>query len=132
MAQSTFHFGFGMLCATACTIKPILIAWRSTDKHKKNTPHMAAPNVTPVLSSAIARWCLLSYAMGTWAVIPAVARRLTGVEPTHFLWNLFFLYTLIDRLPLPSIIIGELLVGIILGAQYGSILLAIYILRRKQ
>ncbi len=42
------------------------------------------------------------------------------------------LYSFVDRLPVPSIIVGELLMGSILGAQYGSILLAIHQLRKKQ
>ncbi len=128
MAQSTFHFGFGMLCATVCTIKPVIQAWcaaRIPEGRQSPAAAVAAPNV-PTLSSAIARWCLWSYAIGTLAVFPAVVRRMTGMEPTHPAWNLFVGYPLIDRLPLPSIILGEILMGSILGAQYGLILLAIY------
>ena len=152
MAQSTFHFGFGMLCATVCTIKPVIQAWCSKritggrqspniipggrqrslattgfrqEATKWQSPAAAATNV-PTLSSAIARWCLWSYAIGTLAVIPAIVRRMTGIEPTHPIWNLFVGYPIIDRLPLPSIIVGEVLMGSILGAQYCLILLAIY------
>jgi len=139
MAQSTFHFGFGMLCATVCTIKPVIQAWCS----KRITGGRQSPNIipggrqspaaaataatnVPTLSSAIARWCLWSYAIGTLAVIPAIVRRMTGIEPTHPIWNLFVGYPLIDRLPLPSIIVGEVLMGSILGTQYCLIILAVY------
>ena len=146
MAQSTFHFGFGMLCATVFTIKPVLQAWRATRGGRQRSfattgfrqeatkwqPSAAA--VSPLalpLSTAMARWCLWSYAIGALAVFPALARRITGVEPTHPIWNLFVAYPLIDRLPLPSIILGELLMGSILGAQYARMLLAIYRMRQK-
>lgn len=114
MAQSTLHFGIGMLCATALTLRPVWRAWRNK-----------LPLATP-----IARWCLWSYGIGAVAVIPAMARRLTDVDPTHPLWNLCIAYPLLDKLPLPSIALGELLMATILAVQYGSILLAIYRISR--
>ena len=104
-----------MLCATLCTIKPVLLAWIH---HRP-------------LARLVARWCLWSYAIGTLAVLPAIARRTTGIEPTHFIWNLFVAYPLIDRLPLPSILIGEILTGTIWGAQYSLILYALHRIRPR-
>ena len=121
MAQSTFHFGFGMLCATAFTIKPVLQAWFATKGGR-----IAQQASCHTLSDAIARWCLWSYAIGALAVVPAVFRRLTGIEPTHPAWNIFVAYPLIDLLPLPSLLVGELFMAASLAAQYGTMLAAIY------
>jgi len=129
MAQSTFHFGFGMLCATVFTLKPVLRAWLETSSGGRQSPAAVAEPPTPVISPAIARWCLWSYAIGALAVVPAIARRLIGIDPTRPFWNIFLFYPQIDRLPLPSIILGELLMGTILAAQYATILLAIYLHR---
>ncbi|MFU8780704.1 MAG: hypothetical protein ACNA71_06730 [Kiritimatiellia bacterium] len=125
MAQSTFHFGFGMLCATAFSIKPILQTWLTLLGGRQGTAAAEGQSV-PSMSTVIAHWCLWSYAAGIVAVIPAIARRLLGTELTHPIWNLFLFYPLIDRLPIPSIILGELLMGTILAAQYATILLAIH------
>jgi hypothetical protein len=110
MAQSTLHFGFGMLCATAFSIKPVLSAWL-----QKNS-----------MAGVIAKWCLTSYGLGLFAVFPAIFRRFTAMEPTHPLWNLFLGYPLISKLPLPSILLGELVIGSMFAIQYAIILMAIY------
>ena len=125
MAQSTFHFGFGMFCATLCTIKPVLQALLAAHRVRQSSDAVGETPI-PTVSNTIARWCLWSYAAGIVAVVPAIARRLIGSDPTLPLWNLFFLYPIIDRLPIPSIILGELVMGIILAAQYCIIILAIH------
>lgn len=125
MAQSTFHFGFGMVCATLCTIKPVLQALHAAHRVRQSSAAVGETYV-PTASNVIARWCLWSYAAGIVAVVPAIARRLIGSDPTHPLWNLFLFYPIIDRLPIPSIILGELVMGSILATQYAVILLAIH------
>lgn len=125
MAQSTLHFGIGMICATAFTIKPVLQAWLAAKGGRQSSAAVEGRS-TPTMSTVIARWCLWSYAAGLFAVLPAIARRFTGIEPTRPLWNVFLAYPLIDRLPLPSIILGELVMGTILASQYAILLLAIH------
>ncbi len=111
MAQSTLHFSFGMILGTLTALPPVWRAWQQG---------------RPV-ARLVARWCLLSYALGLYAALPAIIRRLAddpqlGSGP---LWNLFLLYPLLDHLQLPSIAGGELAVAALFGLQYAVILLAI-------
>jgi hypothetical protein len=111
MAQSTLHLSFGMLIGTLLSIRPLWRAW------VQDRP-VARP---------IARWCLITLAMGIIAVIPALVRRL-GDNPDIGRgagWNLFLFYPLLDRLPLPSILAGELAAAGLFALQYAVILLAI-------
>lgn len=117
MAQSTLHFSIGMLLASALTLKPVILAL------KQRIP----------ASPSIARWCCASYALGLYATLPAIIRRLTQNPELgqSAWWNLFIAYPLIGKLPLPSLALGELLMGILLAAQYATILLAIHRLNKN-
>lgn len=111
MAQSTLHFSFGMILGTLGALPPLWRAWRQG---------------RPV-ARLVGRWCLLSYALGLYAVLPAIIQRLAddpalGSGPW---WNLCLLYPLFDRLALPSIVGGELAIATLFGLQYAVILLAI-------
>ncbi len=118
MAQSTLHFSFGMIVGTLTALPSVWRAWRQD---------------RPV-ARMVGRWCLLSYALGLYAVLPAIIRRLTddpeiGSGPW---WNLFLLYPLLDRLQLPSIVGGELAVTALFMLQYSVIVLAIQRARRRR
>jgi len=116
MAQSTLHLSFGALLGTLISLPPLWRAWRGR---------------LPV-ARAIARWCLLSWALGFHAVIPSIVRRLSGNPDIGSSpgWNLFLFYPLLDRLPLPGILAGELAAAAVFGLQYAVILLAIRRARR--
>ncbi len=77
---------------------------------------------------ALGSWCLLSAALGTYAAVPAICRRLSGNPEIGegAWWNLFLFYPLFDRLPLPRMILGELITGTLFCLQYAAILLAIH------
>ncbi len=112
MAQSTLHLSAGMLLGTLLAFPRV---WRTWQAGKAIAP-------------AIARWCLLSYGLGVYALLPSILRRLSddpGLAdgPT---WNLFLLYPLIQRLDLPGIALGELAVASLFALQYATILLAIH------
>ena len=111
MAQSTLHLSFGMLIGTLLSIRPLWLAWMQD-----------RPVARP-----IARWCLLTLALGFFAVIPAMVRRLFHLPGigTGAGWNLFLFYPLLDRLELPSILAGELATAALFSLQYAVILLAI-------
>ncbi len=110
MAQSTLHFSLGMIVASAFHLRPLLRAWC---QHKP-------------LAGLIGCWILWSYMLGLYAVFPAIVRRITDADLSRPIWNVFLFYPLIDRLPLPSIILGDLLTGGVIALQYGLMLLAIY------
>lgn len=100
-----------MVLGTLVALPPVWRAWRQG---------------RPV-AHRIARWCLLSYALGLYAVLPAIIRRLAddpqiGSGPW---WNLFLFYPLFDHLQLPSIAGGELAIAALFGLQYSVIVLAI-------
>jgi hypothetical protein len=111
MAQSTLHFAFGIFIGSLATLAPVWREWR----HGR-----------PV-AQRISRWCLISYAFGLYAVLPAIIRRLAddpelGRGPW---WNLFLFYPLIDHLRMPSIACGELAAAVLFMLQFGVIALAI-------
>ncbi len=111
MAQSTLHFAIGMTVGTVAAVPAVATAWR---QHK-------------ALAGPFLRWLLLSYALGAYATIPNLLRR-TGYLPS--LWesnwmNLFLLHHLIDHFATIHIVLGELAVGLVVGLQYGLLLLAI-------
>lgn len=110
MAQSTLHVSLGMLVATAWHIRPLLQSWSS-----------AQPMAKP-----IARWITCAWILGTYAVIPALLRRIFDLDLSHSAWNIFLLYPLIDNMPLPGILLGECLLGATIGLQYALILLLLY------
>ncbi len=115
MASSTLHFSFGMLIATLYSLPALWRAWR----HRGPA------------SRTLLRWSLASGALGLYAVIPAIARRLTARPDlgSSAWWNIFLFYPLFDYLPIPSILIGELVAGTIFAGQYIVIL---FFLKRAQ
>lgn len=115
MAQSTLHLSFGMLLGTLFSLPPFWRAWQ------RGLP----------VARTVLRWILLSYALGIYAVLPAIVRRFSSNPDigSSIGWNVFLFFPLVDRLPLPSILVGELAVGSIFALQYAVMLLAI---RRTQ
>lgn len=117
MAQSTLHLSFGMLLGTLFSLPSLWRGWRH------NLP----------MARTVTHWCLLSFALGFYAVIPAIVRRL-GSNPdigSSAGWNLFLFYPMLDQLPAPSIVGGELTVSVVFALQYLAILLAIYRAQRR-
>ncbi len=108
---STLHFALGMALGMLIVLRPIYRAWIQ-----------AKP-----LSTLIARGMLLSYGLGIYSTIPAITRRLTGNTQTGSAtgWNLFLFYPLFDRLPIPSIFVGEMAMALLFMLQYAIILLAL-------
>jgi len=117
MAQSTLHFSFGMILGTLVALPSVWRAWHQ-GRH---------------VARFAARWCLLSYALGLYAVCPAIIRRLIGGPALGSgpWWNLFLFYPLLDRLQLPSILGGELAAAAVFMLQYSVIMLAIRRGRRQ-
>ena len=116
MAQSTVHFSIGMLVGSVYMLPRLRQRWRQS-----------AP-----LSKTIGYWILLSYGAGIYASIPGILRRISGSDAWTGWWsNIFIFYHLIEKLPLPSIALGELFAASIFAAQYALILLAIYRLRNR-
>jgi hypothetical protein len=116
MAQSTLHLSFGMGMGMLGALPPLWSAWR---QHRALAKHLA-------------RWCIVSYGLGVYAVIPAIIRRLADNPEigNGVVWNLFLLFPLFDTLNLPSMAIGEMAVGGLFAVQYVTILLAIQRARR--
>ncbi|HAS81369.1 MAG TPA: hypothetical protein DCS43_01505 [Verrucomicrobia bacterium] len=112
MAQSTLHLSAGMLLGTLLAVPRVWRAWQ------------AGKAVSP----AIARWCLLSYGLGLYALLPSIIRRLAAAPGLADgpAWNLFLFYPLIQRLDLPSIALGELTTASLFALQYATILIAIH------
>ncbi len=111
MAQSTLHFSFGMILGTLAALPPVWRAWRQG---------------RPV-ARLVGRWCLFSYVLGLYAVLPAIIRRLADdpqLGSGHW-WNLFLFYPLFDHLQLPSIAGGEMASAALFMLQYAVIVLAI-------
>ena len=112
MAQSTLHFSFGMLVGSAYMLPHL---WR---KWKQDSP----------LAKTIGAWIIISSALGLYATLPSILRRILGSGEWITSWwvNVFLFYPLIERLDLPSIALGELCTALIFVAQYAIILLAIF------
>jgi hypothetical protein len=65
--------------------------------------------------------------LGIYATLPGIMRRISGSDIWTGWWsNIFIGYHLIEKIPLPSIALGELCSGCIFATQYAIILLAIY------
>lgn len=111
MAQSTLHLSVGMLLGSLIALPQVRRAWRDG---------------LPV-AQAIGRWCLLAYSLGLYATLPAIIRRMihTPEGLSGPWWNVFLFYPLIERLELPSILLGELAAAGLFALQYIVILLAI-------
>lgn len=111
MAQSTLHFAVGMAAGTLLALPGLRRAWRRGQR-------VARP---------VGYWLLLSYGLGLYASLPALFRRLGATEMWTTSWwvNLFLFYPAIQRLTLPSIVVGEGLTAALFALQYLTILQAI-------
>ncbi len=117
MAHSTLHFAAGMAVASVFTLPPLLAAWW------RRRP----------LARPFARWCLTSYAVGIFAVVPGILRRL-GVPDAicdHPRMNIFLLYPWINDVKPGAVTSGPLIMGAMLGGQYLLLLAALMLARRR-
>jgi hypothetical protein len=115
MAQASIHFATGMLAGTIWQLPRLRQHWQ------QRTP----------LAKTIAHWIFASYALGAYATLPSILWHTAGIDIRSAWWaNIFLLYPLIEKLPLPSIALGELCCGTIFACQYSLMLLAIYRLNR--
>jgi hypothetical protein len=111
MAQSTLHFSVGMLAGSAYMLPRLWHKWMQCQPISKTVGH----------------WILLSSTLGIYATLPGIMRRISGSDIWTGWWsNIFIGYHLIEKIPLPSIALGELCSGCIFATQYAIILLAIY------
>ena len=108
MAQSTLHFSCGMLAGTLAVLPRLRQAW------SRKVP----------MAPVIARWILLSYGLGFYAALPAIIRHFVpAADPSSAWWtNIFLFYGLIEKMPLPSIGLGEICASAIFALQYGLML----------
>lgn len=117
MAQSTFHFSVGMLTGMLVMSRAVVHAWR-------NKKPLARP---------LGIMLLVSSGLGIYAVTPSIARRLLNdpdVGQSAF-WNLFLLYSMIGRIPLPTIVVGEFLIALLFTVQYALLLYGIWRSRQR-
>ncbi|MCE9614020.1 MAG: hypothetical protein K8T26_07055 [Lentisphaerae bacterium] len=111
MAHSTLHFAVGMALGTAVSLPPLIADWT------RRRP----------LAPRFARWFVVSYATGTYAVIPAILRQL-GVHDAicDGPWmNVFLLYPWMNAVKPGAVTSGPLALGALLGFQYLLLILAI-------
>lgn len=115
MAQAAIHVSVGMLAGSAWMVPHLRRKWQ------QGKP----------LATAVRAWIAASYALGAYAVLPAILWHTLGIDIRSSWWaNIFLFYPLIEKLHLPSIVMGELCCGTIFAAQYGLLLWAIYRLQK--
>ncbi len=80
------------------------------------------------LAQTIGAWIIISGALGIYATLPSILRRICGGGEWTTAWwtNIFLFYSFIEKIDFPSIALGELCAASIFVAQYAIILLAIY------
>lgn len=117
MAHSTLHFSVGIVAGSAFALPGLLRAWIA-----------GLP-----IARRFARWLLLSWALGVYAVIPGILRR-SGV-PEHVCdgwWmNVFLFHPLVHWLRPGAQTSGPLVLGACFAVQY-ALLLASIASRRKR
>lgn len=111
MAQSTLHFALGMAVGAALYAPALRRAWIRGER----------------LARPAGRWLVAAYGLGLYASLPAVFRRLGAYEMWTESWwvNVFILYPAIQRLNVPSILLGETLIAALFAIQYLVIVQAI-------
>jgi hypothetical protein len=117
MAHSTLHFAAGMAVGSAAALPPLLAAWRSGRR----------------LAPPFARWFVVTYTAGAFAVIPGALRQL-GVPDAvcDGPWmNVFFFYHWINALKPGGQTMGPLVLGAMLGVQYALLVAAVARPRRR-
>jgi len=110
-AHVAFHFALGMGVGSAVGFPTVLRAW-----------YFRRPLARPFL-----HWFAWCYGAGVFAVVPSILRSF-GLPPGlcgHWSMNVFLLHPLVDRLRPGGLLVGELAMGAVAGAQYAMILLAI-------
>jgi hypothetical protein len=117
MAHSAIHFSVGMAVAAAAAMPTLLRGWQRDEP----------------LAERLRRWFAWSLAAGTFAVFPAILRRL-GVPAAvcEAGWaNLFLFHPLINRLKPGGETMGPLLLGAGLAFHYAVLLAAVLRARRR-
>jgi len=117
MAHSVLHFAVGLAAGTA------LFAHRAVRRLRRGAP-LAAP---------LGRALVLAYALGGWAIVPNLLRRLGVPESVcREPWmNVFFFHPALDRIKAGGVLIGELAVILCFAVQYTVLLAAILLIRRR-
>jgi hypothetical protein len=115
MTHSAVHFALGVVVATSFFAPGILHALRRQQK----------------LAPLLRRWLLSSYAVGLWAVVPAILRHVGLPEAACSGWwmNIFLFHPLLSHLHLGGVIIGGFCLALVLALQYGTLLLALWSVR---
>ena len=111
-AHITLHFALGIATGTAI-ILPLLV----------RTLRLRRP-----LAPVCTRWIAWSYAIGVWAVMPSILRRLQIPETicSHPVMNIFLLHPLIDWLRPGGMLIGELGIVFFFALQYACLVGGIF------
>ncbi|MFC1452492.1 hypothetical protein ACFLSJ_04010 [Verrucomicrobiota bacterium] len=118
MAHSTLHFSVGMIAGSAVAFHVLARAWRAGRG----------------LARAFAAWLLVSYALGVFAVVPGLLRRLGVPDSICDGWwmNVFLFYPLINRVKPGAMTSGPIALAACFGAQYVILLAALRKLMRAK
>lgn len=111
MTHSAIHFALGAAVAAAAWLPAVARNWRA-----------GAPLAEPT-----GRWLLATYALGLWALLPALLRHagLPAAWCDGWWMNVFLLHPLLSGLHLGGALVGAAALGAVLLAQYGVVLLAL-------
>lgn len=111
MAHAALHFSIGLAAGMALQAPPLRKAWNRSQE----------------LAPAVMRWLLVSWALGTWAIIPSLLRYAGLPEAfCHGWWmNLFLFHPLINQLGPHGTIIGGVMFVTGFTFQYAMIVAAI-------
>jgi hypothetical protein len=117
MAHSTLHFSAGWILGSIFTAPSLARAWAGRQH----------------LSLRFRNWFLVSYAMGIYAVMPGILRRLGVPDAVCDGWwmNIFVLYPLINDIKRGAVTSGPLMLGACLGFQYVLLVAAVWRCRRR-
>jgi len=118
MAHSTLHFSVGMVAGSVFTLPPLLRSWNGGAR----------------LSPLFSRWFAAAYALGIYAVIPGILRRLGVPDAVCDGWwmNVFLLYPWINQVKPGAITMGPMVLGACLGSQYVLLVAALAWRMRRQ
>ena len=111
MAHSALHFSLGMAVASLFCLPSLLRAWRARAR-------LAAPFL---------KWILLTWALGIYAVIPGILRRLGAAEAVcDGEWmNIFLFYPALNALIPRGTILGIFAIALAFSLQYFILVAAI-------
>jgi len=111
VAHSAIHFAVGMAVGSAVAARPLARAWFSGG----------------AIAGRLAQWLALSYALGLYAVVPALLRR-AGVPAwvcEGWWMNVFLLHPLITALMAGGSVVGPTVLGMSIASQYTVLLVAL-------